>query len=174
MKRAHEQGQSTVEFIFTFAFGVSIILMIFNSAMNYTAGYLLHYATFMASRVYLTADSYNRDVDDYQRVAEQRAREAYNRYNLDIFRIRSGNLILNHTSVNLPPNEYPTVGVVNSHEQRVDVLGRIAGDSTVSLISESFLGKEPTRAACARRVCKAMTDADDCSNFDVTLFDDGC
>ena len=52
--KKNQSGQSTIEFIFCFVFAVSFILLVFNTSLNYVSGYVAHYATFMASRVYLT------------------------------------------------------------------------------------------------------------------------
>lgn len=175
-------GQSTIEFIFTFVFGVSVILVVFNAAMNQASGYLVHYATFMASRSYLTADNYRGslengadDVNRYQTVAEERAREVFNQYNLGVFKVESSNFFINPTDASLSANEYLTVGTFTFFSQRIDVIGRVAGQSTLSLISESYLGKEPTRFSCAVQMCRAVTTEETCSpQMDITLFDDGC
>lgn len=178
MKIAKEAGQSTIEFIFCFAFGVSIILLIFTSAMNYTTGYIVHYATFMASRAYLTADSYAGKFNGYNdslNGTEATTRQVFAKYNLGVFNIKPSDFSLNPTSGNLPSENYLTVGTRTTFDQKLDVVGRITGQNKLELVSESFIGKEPTRAACATRVCKAMTNLDTCSaQMDITLFDDGC
>ncbi len=170
-----EAGQSTVEFIFTFAFGVSIILVIFNSAMTYTTGYLVHYATFMASRTYLTAETYSGTFGySSGQKAELAARETFNKYNLGIFGINPGDFHINPAH-NGTPSDYITVGVYTSFEKDIDTVGKLAGQSKLSLVSESFLGKEPTRGVCAERVCHAITNQEVCNGtMDITLFDDGC
>lgn len=174
MKIKNEQGQSTIEFIFTFIFGVSMILMIFNSSMNYVAGYLTHYATFMASRVYLTADSHLITPNGSLNGAENRARETFRNYSLSIFDIPDTGFSINPAG-QTSASTYLTVGGVTTFEMEIDALGKIAGQSKLELVSESFLGKEPTRAECYVRVCKAITGRENCSiNDDVTLFDDGC
>jgi hypothetical protein len=175
-KVANELGQSTIEFILTFVFGVSLILVVFNTAMNSATGYLVHYATFMASRVYLTADSHIgtvSSVDISLQGSEERARAAFNQYNLGIFNVPDGQFKINPAG-NTTPSEYLTVGATTSFEQKMDLLGRITGESKLELVSESFLGKEPTRAVCANRTCFGITGQDDCRNMDITLYDDGC
>ena len=181
MKKTNSQlGQSTIEFIFTFIFGVSVVLLIFNSAKNYATGYLVHYATFMASRSYLTSDSYTgtfggANTSLYVGIAETRARDTFNRYNLGIFNVTPDAMKLNHTSNNLPNEEYLTTGAYTTFEQRIDALGRVTGEEKLILTSESFLGKEPTRFSCAIQMCKAVTGQESCNReLDVTLFDDGC
>lgn len=177
--RSNEKGQSTIEFIFTFAFGVSVILLIFNSALNYATGYLVHYATFMASRVYLTQDNslgtFGTDQNNFQTSAAEAANTAFAKYNLGIFGVPSDGFKINHASSNMQSSEALMVGAYTTFNQRIDVMGRLVGESKLELVSESFLGKEPTRYVCAVRVCKAVTNLESCSgNMDITLFDDGC
>ncbi len=180
MKALNQRGQSTIEFIFTFVFGVSVILVIFNGAMNHATGYLVHYATFMASRSYLTGDNYlgtfgGAEVDGFQSQAEARAREVFNQYNLGIFKIDPNGFKVNHASGGMPISHYLTVGTLTVFEQPIDVVGRVAGQSKLFLESQSYLGKEPTRFSCALQMCRAVTAGESCrADMDVTLFDDGC
>jgi hypothetical protein len=177
MKKLDQKGQSTIEFIFTFAFGVSIILLIFNSAINQTTGYMVHYATFMASRTYLTADKHIGAFGATQAAlggAEQKAQAVFNKYNLPFLGVKKLVFKINAPDSGNPAN-YLTVGATAQFEQSMDVVGKLAGQKKLELVSESFLGKEPTRAECATRVCRAVTGQDNCdNNMDITLFDDGC
>lgn len=175
MVSKNEKGQSTVEFILTFAFGVSLILVIFNSALNYATGFLVHYATFMSSRVYLTADAHIGGIGSVGPSlsdASERARQAYNNYNLNIF-IPQGQFQINPAG-NTTSDEYPTVGAYTKFELSIDMLGRLAGAQKLEMVSESFLGKEPTRAECATRTCRAVTGGESCEGLDITLYDNGC
>lgn len=173
----NQSGQSTIEFILTFAFGLSFILVIFNSAMNYATGYIVHYATFMASRTYLTTDSHKGIIGDATQSisgAEAKAREVFNNYNLSIFKIDNNNFTINPPG-NTTPQTALTVGAQTTFDLPMDILGRVAGQKKLELVSESFLGKEVTRAECATRVCFAMTGTISCTaNLDITLYDDGC
>lgn len=178
MKMNNQDGQSTIEFIFTFIFGVSIILMIFNSAMNYTTGYLVHYATFMASRVYLTADKNIGSIGNVSPSlsgSEEKARETFQNYSLGIFKIPDSGFNINQAG-NIPIENYLTVGAYTVFDIPIDALGKVAGQGKLELVSESFLGKEPTRAECATRVCYALKQGQiNCTqNDDITLYDDGC
>jgi hypothetical protein len=177
--RKNESGQSTIEFIFTFAFGLSIILMIFNAAMNYTTGYIVHYATFMASRAYLVADTFqgsNTSGDPRGSITglEQKAMSVFSAYNLGIFKINASNFSVNAVTMN-GASEAMTVGTRTIFEQPIDIVGKVAGQNKLQLVSESFLGKEPTRLACALRVCYGITGTENCTPaMDITLYDDGC
>lgn len=177
MKKNNQKGQSTIEFIFTFAFGVSVILIIFKSAMNYTTGYLVHYATFMASRAYLTYDTYTGSVTDTAASISgdvEYAREVYRQYQLELFDVEPSGFSINRPGSSIA-GDYITVGATMSFEKEIDAVGKITGQKKVRYTSESFLGKEPTRAVCANRICKAITGQTNCSDvMDITLYDDGC
>jgi hypothetical protein len=172
-----EKGQSTVEFILTFAFGVSLILVIFNTAMNFATGYLVHYATFMASRVYLTQDNFTGTVGNSAPAlsgAEDKAKAAFNVYNLSIFNVSNDSFKINPAG-NTDASTYLTVGGVTTFELNIDILGKVAGSKKLEMTSESFLGKEITRAECASRTCYGITQSEACDDsYDITLYDDGC
>ncbi len=179
MKNKKQRGQATIEFILVFAFGLSLMLMIFNSAMNYATGYLVHYATFMSSRVLLTSDTffgnfgsgYNASVSG----AEERARQTFRQYNLGLFGVDESEFFVNVTTDGQSASDYLTVGTYSRFSQKVDMLGKVAGNTELDLVSESFLGMEPTRLGCAVRTCLALTGQETCDeNMDITLFDDGC
>lgn len=177
MKKNNQKGQSTIEFIFTFAFGVSVILVIFKAAMNYTTGYLVHYATFMASRSYVTFDNYRGTIAAPMssiQGGEEHAASVFQQYRLDLFDVNPSSFRINRPGSSIQ-GDYVTVGGTTTFEREIDTIGKIAGQKTIRYVSESFLGKEPTRAVCAARVCYAITGSTNCSmNMDVTLFDDGC
>lgn len=171
----NQSGQSTVEFIFSFIFAVSLILMVFNTSLNYASGYVTHYATYMASRVFLTQDSSDRSNSGSASKARgvQMAKEIFKeKYKLSIFGINSELQINNNESVD--SGEYLMVGAYVQYSRRIDFVGQITGQNRLELISESFLGREPVRGVCAARTCMAMTGQESCVGFDVTLFDDGC
>lgn len=175
----NQSGQSTIEFIFTFVFGVSVIFMVFNSALSYCTGYLVHYATFMASRVYLTSDNFNGGPDQPDSSilgAESDAEATYAQYKLDIFKVGSDKFKINPMkSGGLDAGEYLLVGGRTMFEMPIDALGKITGAAQVELVSESFLGHEPTRGQCGARTCMAITNTTTCTNqMDITLYDNGC
>lgn len=178
MKRIKDQsGQSTIEFIFAFAFGVSIVFMVFNTSLNYATGYLVHYATFMASRTYLVSDENIGQIESAPAPSAADAYSVYNQYRLDIFDIPSSGFAINEQNPNQTPAEYLTVGARTIFEKPIDALGRVVGGGNLTFVSESFLGKEPTRGQCAYRVCWSVT-GEVCATgrawFDVTLYDNGC
>jgi len=179
-KKINQSGQSTIEFIVAFIFGVSLIFMVFNSALNYSTGYLVHYATFMASRTYLVADSGKGNISNPETsigsTQEDEASQVYNKYRLDIFKIGSDTFKINPLDDNgFPDSQYLTVGGRTIFDMRIDAVGKILGQTKLELVSESFLGHEPTRAQCANRVCVGITGNSSCENvMDTTLYDNGC
>lgn len=170
----NQSGQSTIEFIFSFIFAVSLILLVFNTSLNYASGYVTHYATFMASRVFMTQDSNHNGWDAGDRGgAINKAKAAFGAFKLDVFGIKTELEINDDQDVSA--GEYLMVGAYAKFSRKMDIVGQITGQSKLDLISESFLGREPARGVCASRVCKAITNADTCSaDSDITLYDDGC
>lgn len=169
-----QEGQSTIEFILTFTFGMSAILLIFNSALNYTVGYLTHYATFMASRTFLTVDTESSTVGQSTGVARSRAQETFARFNLNKFGVPNSSLQFNLPQNSMSSSDYLLVGAYAIYEREIDILGKLTGNTKATMVSESFLGKEVSRAECISRVCFAMTGQNTCAGLDVTLIDDGC
>lgn len=177
MVTKNEKGQSTVEFIMTFAFGVSIIMVIFTSALNHATGFLVQYATYMASRVYLTADAHVGVIGATSvslNGSVQKAQEAFNAYNLNVFNLKNVDFRINEAG-STDDRTYLTVGASTTFNMTIGALGKISGQQQLDMVSESFLGKEPTRAECGTRVCKAITGTEACDDsYDITLFDNGC
>ena len=173
--KKNQSGQSTIEFIFAFSFGVSLILVVFNSSMNHISGYLAHYATFMASRSYLVQDS---NLGSFSAEASlnntlEIPTNVYKAYNLSFFDIPDSAFSINPANRDIV--NYYKVGAKTVFEKDIDVLGKVMGQKKLNLITESFLGKEPTRNMCAIRICQAITGQSSCNvEMDITLFDDGC
>lgn len=171
----NQQGQSTIEFIFSFVFAVSLVLMVFNTSVNYVSGYVAHYATYMASRVLMTQDVEANTWGPGQRgMAVAAAKDTFRDFRLDIFGITEEVQVNDDTNVDA--SGYLMVGVYFPFKKKMDIVGRVTGQTELELISESFLGHEPTRSVCASRVCRAITGQDECTGgrLDITLFDDGC
>lgn len=177
----NQSGQSTIEFIFSFIFAVSLILMVFNTSINYAAGYVTHYATFMASRVFLTQDSNDttEGSGSTMSVAQSAALQTFQKYNLEVFGIQTDSFNPSQQGDDVTAGEYLMIGIRTSFKRKMDVVGRVTGQQELILTSESFLGREPTRGVCAQRVCYAITgQTSGChgsgASLDITMFDDGC
>jgi hypothetical protein len=177
MKKNNQSGQSTVEFILVFAFGVSLILVVFSTAINHATGYLVQYATFMASRAYLTQDNFTGNIDNTSPALNEsveNAKAVFKSYNLSAFKIPDSSFEINPAG-DTSSSTYLTVGGYTTFDLSIDPIGKVAGQKKLEMVSEAFLGKEPTRAECASRVCFAITGTITCGReMDVTLFDDGC
>lgn len=196
MKRMKEDGQSTIEFILTFTFGLGIVFLFINVAVNYSAGYLVHYATFMASRTYLTVEAHTFSEGASETVAREEARKTFARFRMqalgvDASRVKpSGSAEIGfHINPYFPPvtssgqRDAVYIGAYSVFERPVSFFRLIAGGEIAKYVSESFLGKEPTRSSCRIQTCKAITLGltgrpaacdDDVSQNDFTLFDNGC
>ncbi len=190
MDKIKESGQSTVEFILTLMFGLGIIFLFVNISVNYSVGYLVHYATFMASRTYLTVDSGAGDPAFSEGVAAADALTTFRRFKMDALGIPSGGVLAGGSSdVGFHINSYSTVtnneqalfvGAYAVFERPLSFFRAIAGDTKGTLVSESYLGKEPVRAECWQRTCKAISlgvkgNATACGGQDdYTVFDNGC
>ena len=170
------KGQSTIEFILTFSSTVGFIFLFIKMALNYTNGYMLHHAVFMASRNYLVSDSQKGDVrvevardDD----AKKEVPDIFEKY-MPAGLIKDVNKSI--VKVNDPEitNAKAFVGVWAEIEQAFSV-GFIGGKDKVTFRSESFLGREPTRFETYSQICDqimATIDDTDCT-YDVTLDDNG-
>ena len=83
MKKAQyfsrHEGQSTIEFLLTFIFSIGILILFISLGLNLTRGYIAHYATYMASRTYLTADNTSFTDTSSDSYAEQEAENVFNR-----------------------------------------------------------------------------------------------
>lgn len=190
MLKAKEAGQSTVEFILTFTFGLGIIFLFVNISVNYSVGYLVHYATFMASRTYLTVDIAAGAPDASEAQASAQALETFRRFKMDQIGIPSGGVLAGGSAdVGFHINRYSTVstneqalfvGAYAVFERPLSIFRAIAGDLKGTLVSEAFLGKEPVRTECWQRTCKAISigvkgNATPCGGKDdYTVFDNGC
>lgn len=173
-------GQSTVEFLITFVFSLGILFLFIQLALSMTAGYMAHYATYMSSRTYLVMD--NASQNHYGFAALQ-AKTVFSRFNLKRFLIKSDDFGINAPS-DLPDRRSKLyVGTYFSFTQRVSLFSKIGGNKVANLVSESFLGKEPSRHQCLNRICTIMKlkigypsscPFDNSASSHATFFDNGC
>lgn len=151
------KGQSTIEFIMTFTVAVGFIFLFLKMALNYTDGFMVHHATFMASRAYLVSDE-NRggpggvQLDDNRAILK--ARQVFTKY------LPEG-LVKGVEANMLKENDPDTtkfhafVGLWVEYYQRFS-MGFIGGKESIHFVSESFLGREPTRQESREQVCEAI------------------
>ncbi len=167
-----EHGQSTIEFIVSFIFVLSFFLTFFKLAMNSTNGFLLHYATFMASRAYLVNDNNSNTASGGDSVAQAAAQKVYADLKITAFiPVGPSTISVNHPGSG---NKSIYTGVYAQYTDKFTVSSFFGGDNPIQYTSESFLGREPTRGECSERVCKAMKEIGASCNLHITFFDNGC
>ncbi len=161
----------------TLGFVLGLFFLFIQLAFNMTAGYVVHYATFMASRTYLTHD--NSGGSAYQ-AAEEEARSVFNSYKLSNFNIDNLEFVIRSPQEGADRYEKFFTGAVSIFSKSLSLIKLIGGDKEVNYLSESFLGKEPTRRSCLERICEIIADKvryEQCRNLQNghhTLFDNGC
>ncbi len=167
-----EKGQSLIEFLLSFAFVFGLVLVFLKLSLNYSTGYLVHYATFMASRSFMVIDRNSNTPDGSDSESFNRAKTVFDRYKLDAFITDfDGTLEANMPGTTGSP---AMVGVWVEYTTNLSGSTLFGGDRELKLRSESFLGKEPTRAECIERICRTFMDVGaDCSSH-VTFADNGC
>ncbi|GAB4015300.1 MAG: hypothetical protein Fur0010_14160 [Bdellovibrio sp.] len=173
IKRKNEKGQSTIEFLISFIFVLGFLFLFLRLSIVYTNGYIVHYATFLASRAYMVAETGSTETSSSDSAAFNKAKEVFNRFNFSSMLGKDIQLKNNPIGTNTM-NEL-LVGVWAELPEYFMVPGVIGGRRDLLLKSESFLGREPSRAECIERVCKVMGEltGGDCSSL-ATLDDNGC
>jgi len=162
------QGQSLIEFIMTLSFSLGIVFLFFSIAFNATDGYIVHYATFMASRTYLVVDVNANRPNGSDAIALSEAQRVFAKY----LNPAKGSFFVNNPDSVVG---FPYVGVGFDFKQKFS-FGLIGVKDAMNLKSESYLGREPTRAECAERICYAMLGVGGgCESLvHYTLYDNGC
>ena len=165
----NNKGQSTIEFILTFTATVGFIFLFLKTALNYTNGYMVQHAVFMASRGYLVYDNQikgdNGDAD-----AERHAKKIFEKYlPAPLINGFDGTLKVNS------PESGVNMAFIGAHVdfEQVFSLGFIGGKDMVKFRAESFLGREPTRFEGYTQTCEAITTVVNNCNVHVTLDDNG-
>jgi hypothetical protein len=173
MNIKNDKGQSTIEFITTFSAAVGFIFLFLKMATNYTEGYMVHHATYMASRAFLVGDSESQQsIDGRDKVAFDLAKSVFKKNLASDKLIKNFNSELQH---NFPGAGMlaPFIGVWIEYTQPFSI-GFVGGKDPVTFRSESFLGREPTRVESIAQVCaaiKTVTESD-CKTH-ATLDDNG-
>ena len=174
----NSQGQSTFEFLMVFLFSIGILSIFVQLGINMTGGYLVHYATYMASRTFLVRElgNVNSISTDYS-YAAGRAKEVFDSYRVEIFGVYdpAPELRFNYYDNN-PQIDYFFTGAYYRYKQPMSIFDYLGGEVDSEMYSESFLGKEPTRGECWERTKKAFEELairPDHEKF-TTVFDNGC
>jgi hypothetical protein len=149
----NRKGQSTLEFIMTFSMVFAFFFLFLKTAMNYTDGYMVHYATFMASRAYLSVDPERQKAEEADEKVFEYSKLIFKKYLPD-------GLIKGYdgvTKANSPDTaKYtPFIGLFTTYTTPFS-LGVVGGTDLLTLRSESFLGREPIRDEVYSQICNAM------------------
>lgn len=171
--KKNNKGQSTIEFVLTFTAAVGFIFLFLKMALNYTNGYMVHHATFMASRAYLVSDAELYDNDKVGDPAAYELAKAVFRKNLPeaLMPDFDGTVM-----VNAPDSgKLSTFTGVWTQFSQAFSLSFIGGKDSILFRSESFLGREPTRAESALQICQSIMAVASISSCDkhATLEDNG-
>ena len=190
--KTNQLGQSTIEFILTFMFGLGIVFLFVNVSVNYSIGYLVHYATFMASRTYLTVEADGNTPQASEQIASEAALATFKRFKIESIGVEASGVLpggssqngfhINSFSTASSPADALYVGAYTVFERPLSFFQSIAGNTKLKLVSESYLGKEPVRADCWQRTCQSIllsvtgsnSECNPGNTYDFTVFDNGC
>lgn len=167
-----QKGQSTIEFVLTFTGAVGFIFLFMKMAINYTNGYMVHHATYLAARSYLVSDTEQQTIEQGDVNAGTKAKEVFKKYLPEA--LMQG-LEIEFKENNPADVKFSVfVGVFAKFEQAFSV-GFVGGKEKVEFISEAFLGREPTRSETIKQTCEAIKSAMSLSKCSVhaTLDDNG-
>ena len=165
-----QKGQSTIEFLISFTVIFGLAFFIVKTTMNYGNGFYLHWATYAASRAYLTFETSDNDEgrENLFSKSEKKGKDLF-----DAYGIKDVSLKFNHLSTAGRP---VLIGSYAEFESRFSPMSNIGNDDKVIYRSESFLGKEPPRGYCHARTLERVMQAsgtDEIKKF-MTVFDNGC
>lgn len=167
------EGQSTVEFIVSFIMVIGFVFMYIKVALNFTNGYVVHYANFMASRALLVQESNSNQPEGSDTKSAQVAKEVWDSYNIE--GVLGGISVTREDMLPGAGDNNLFVGTTVSYEDRFSIFSMIGSTEKLEFKSESFLGKEPTIAECVERICEAFRTlgASGC-NANTMVMDNGC
>lgn len=165
----NQKGQSSIEFIMTFSFALGVSFLFISQSLNQTIGFVVHYATYMGGRTFLSYDNGSNELERAIQEASIAATKSFKRYGVSKFDINPKVEVITPLD-----NSSLFTGVTAKYDRLLSPFKLVGGSSKAVYFSEGFLGKEPTRASCFIMTCKAV-GLDACEGtMDVTLFDNGC
>ena len=152
-----------------------IVLVFVKLSFNFTKGYMIHYANYMASRSFLVQDNNSASPEGTDGNAST---FAFN----NVYQKIMSNIKQNEITFLRPGNvdNKLFVGLKTTVEEAFSLAQFIGGKEKIKLISESFLGREPVISECAQGVCAAIKEitGESCGQGTekgfVTLWDNGC
>lgn len=168
-----QSGQATIEFILSFSFMLFFTLFFITIGVNLALGYVAHYAVYKSSRHYLTFDNGSASPSvllEAASSAESVFKDIQKELNLQgEFKI--------HSPDSVEGKIYEYVGANFLYAPRIKAMGPFALPEGYKLLSESFLGKEPTRADCKCQTQLALNygcESEVRTDEEVTVYDNGC
>ncbi len=176
--RTTKAGQTTLEFLATFITSMGLLIVVITVGVNYGLGYLAHYATFMASRTFLSHDTRGRNPDTVI-TADTTGANAVSRQTFEDYSLRSFSISSDQLKFNYPGNSNIAefFGSYLQFERPFSYFAPMGGAVKLQYLSESFLGKEPMRSICKQRICERFFGRDGCGSdlmYHGTLYDNGC
>lgn len=174
-KKNNEEGQSTIEFLFSFTIALGFVFSFLRISVAYTNGYLVHYVTYLTSRAYMVGERDSNNPNGSDNEAKTNAQKVFDSYNIGgiVNGFESSPEFEDPVSNSGKNNLY--VGVRVEYEEAITIPGTTA-KIRFPFISESYLGLEPTRAECWQRICDAMSTVgvgSGCKKHS-TVADNGC
>jgi len=169
----NESGQATIEFILSFSFMLFFTLFFITVGVNLALGYVAHFAVYKASRHYLTFDN-GTATTAVMLEASTRAEAIFNEFQKDLN--LSGEFKI-HAPDSIEGKIYEYVGAKFLYTPRIKSMGPFALPEDYKLLTESFLGKEPTRADCKCQTQLALgygCESEILPEEEVTVYDNGC
>lgn len=167
----NECGQSLAEFILTFGIVCVVMILFVKIAFNFTKGYMVHYANFMASRAFMVQDNNSANPESTDGDAKNVAvnlvyKKIYDKVPISSISALTPSRVENKVFV----------GIKTTFEEEFSFSPMVGGGEKIKLVSESFLGREPVISECAIGTCEAITEitGENCENDFSTLWDNGC
>lgn len=174
-KRSNEEGQSTIEFLMSFAIVFGFVFSFLKLAIVYTNGYLVHYLTFQASRAYMVTETGSNSPSGSDGAAKDEAVKVFESYGITTLLPNfTGTPVIEDPETNAGNSKNLYVGVRVEFEEFINIPGTNR-KITFPLVSESYLGREPTQAECFEGVCASLSDVSGagCKKH-TTVADNGC
>lgn len=156
----------------TFIFSFGFIFLFYKIAIDATSGFYIHYANYMASRSYLTFERNSNTANGADSAALSLSRNVFFSYKPNVM-VRNFNGSIEANDPESVGNKL-YVGTYVRYSKPFSFSNLIGGREPVNYYSESFLGREPTRAECSERICKSMQDLGAQCATHITFYDNGC
>lgn len=159
----------------SFAIVFGFIFSFLKLAIVYTNGYLVHYLTFQASRAYLVFENGSNNPSGGDAGAKAEAIKIFDAYGITTLLPNfTGTPIIEDPESNRGNSKNLYVGVRVEFNEFINIPGTNR-KIDFELISESYLGREPTQAECYEGVCNSFSDlpGGGCKEH-ATVADNGC